>query len=186
MLRSSERSGNHWVRHWVRRWVLRPVVTTVAVLYFLIDAVVLGMIRPFAAWVGGWPIFARVARWVAGLGPYPTLVLLLVPLAILEPAKPLGLYLMGIGHVLEGVVVIGAAEVLKITLVERLFHMSRDKLLTIPAFAWGYVRVVRWLDWLKALPAWQAVLRAWRRVTEAARRLARAVRGWVWRFAKKG
>ncbi|MBP2314763.1 hypothetical protein [Azospirillum soli] len=182
MLRSSERSEKHWVRH----WVLRPVVTTVAVLYFLIDAVVFGVIRPFAAWVGSWPVFARVARWVAGLGPYPTLVLFLVPLVVLEPAKPLGLYLMGTGHALEGVVVIGTAEVLKITLVERLFHMSRDKLLTIPAFAWGYVRVVRWLDWLKALPAWQAVLRAWRRVAEAARSLTRAVRGWAWRFAKKG
>lgn len=182
MLQSSEKPVTRWVKH----WVLRPVVTTVAVLYFLIDAVVFGVIRPFAAWIGRWPVFAWVARRVAGLGPYPTLALFVVPLVVLEPAKPLGLYLMGTGHALEGAVVIGIAEVLKITLVERLFHMSKDKLLTIPAFAWAYVRVVRWLDWLKALPAWQAVLRAWRRVAEAARGMVRTLRGWVWRFAKKG
>ena len=170
----------------VKHWLLRPVVSAAALLYFLIDLVVFGAIRPFAAWVGGWRIFSWVARWVAGLGPYPTLALFVIPLVVLEPAKPVGVYLIGTGHAVDGVLVIGIAEVLKITLVERLFRMSRDKLLTIPAFAWVYVRVVRWVGWLKAQPAWQAMLRVARRVKEGARSMARTLREWAWRLAKKG
>ena len=40
-----------------------------------------------------------------------------------------------------------------------MFQMNRDKLMSIPAFAWVYNWVVPWLDYLRALPAWQAVLK---------------------------
>jgi hypothetical protein len=36
------------------------------------------------------------------LGPYPTLVLFLVPVMILEPVKPVGAYLIATGHWLPG------------------------------------------------------------------------------------
>jgi len=170
----------------LRRWVLRPLLTVVAVLYFFIDALVLQAIRPLAAWIGRLRIFARVTAWISRLGPYPTLALFVVPLAVLEPAKPVGLYLMGTGHAMEGVAVIGVAELLKVTLVERLFRISKDKLLTIPAFAWCYVRVVRWLDWLTALPPWRAVKRMAARVRDMARNILRTLRIWVRRVAKKG
>ena len=32
----------------------------------------------------------------------------------------------------------GLLEVLKITIVERIFHIGRDKLMTVNAFAWAY------------------------------------------------
>lgn len=178
---------------WVRRGLLRPLLSVAAVLYFLLDALVFAALRPVVAWIGRLRIFARLNAWIARLGPYPTLVLFVVPLAVLEPLKPLGLYLMGTGHALEGGLIIAGAEILKITLVERLFRISRDKLLTIPAFAWCYVRVVRWLDWLNTLPPWVAVKRVAARVREAARGMVRAVRGWfravrgwVLRMANKG
>jgi hypothetical protein len=38
-------------------------------------------------------IFYALAAWLASLGPYPTLVLFLVPVIILEPFKPVGAYL---------------------------------------------------------------------------------------------
>jgi hypothetical protein len=37
-----------------------------------------------------------------------------------------------------GLIVLGVAELLKLVLIERLFGISRDKLMSIPAFAWGY------------------------------------------------
>ncbi|CAO3419309.1 hypothetical protein [Azospirillum doebereinerae] len=162
----------------ILRRVLRPVVTVLALAYFLIDALVYWVVRPFAGWIGRLRVFARVAGWAAGLRPYPALALVLLPLAILEPAKPVAAWLFATGRPWPALLVLGGAELAKLTLVERLFHLTRPKLLTIPWFAWVYVRAVRWLDWLKALPPWQAVLRAARRLREAGRRVAARVKAW--------
>ena len=67
---------------------------------------------------------------VTSLGPYPSL-------ALLEPAKPLSAYLIGTGHFFAGAAVFIAAEVQKLTVVERLFQLNKKKLLSIPLFAWG-------------------------------------------------
>jgi hypothetical protein len=103
-------------------------------------------------------------------------VLFLIPIAIFEPVKPVGLYLIGTGHVIGGILFLGIGELLKIITVERLFHRSKDKLMAIRAFAVVYLFVVRWLDWLKALPAWQAVLRRVEQVKALARRITVLVR----------
>jgi len=80
----------------------------------------------------------RARRWAVSLRPYPALALLAVPVIILEPAKPLAGYLMGIGHFGAGAITFVTAEVLKLTFVEQLFQLNRKKLLSIPAFALGY------------------------------------------------
>lgn len=167
----------------LRRVVLRPLVTAAALVYFLIDAVALEALRPLAAWIGRQRFAERLAARIRRLGPYPTLALFLIPLVVLEPLKPVGLYLMGTGHPVQGILLLGAVELVKVTLVERLFHIGKDKLLTIPAFAWCYVRVVRWLAWLTALPPWLAakrvVGRVVGRVREAIRPAQAVVRGWA-------
>lgn len=89
--------------------------------------------------------------------PYPTLALFLVPLVLLEPIKPFSAYIIASGHIIFGVLVLGLGEVLKITIVERIFHIGRDKLMTIKAFAWIYNFASEWLTWLQALPPWQSV-----------------------------
>jgi hypothetical protein len=48
-------------------------------------------------------------------------------------------------------------EVLKITIVERIFYIGREKLMTIKAFAWIFNFVSGWLTWIKTFPPWQAV-----------------------------
>lgn len=165
--------------------VLSPIASLVAILYFLIDAIFLSIIRPIAITIGKLPIFNSVREWLTSLGRYPTLALFLVPVAVLEPAKPLGAYLMAKGHIFYGVGIIAVAEILKITIVERLFHFSRDKLMTIPAFAWGYNWVMVWLAYVQAQPLWQAasaqlaklkiVVRDWKNY--AARLLRRSTSG---------
>jgi len=49
-----------------------------------------------------------------------------------------------------------AAEVLKLTVVERLFQLNKKKLLSIPAFAWGYAYWRRMMDFLESTKAWRA------------------------------
>jgi len=57
------------------------------------------------------------------------------------------------------------------------------KLLTIPAFAWAYHWIVQWLDYLKSLPAWQAVMRRVHAIQLIASRITKAIKSWasVWR-----
>jgi hypothetical protein len=162
------------VRRAVRR-VLTPVVVVVATLYFLIDALFLWFVRPIANWLGGLRILEGVRDRIRSLGPYPTLALFLVPLIILEPVKPVALYLLGTGHYVSSMLVLVIGEVLKITLVERLFHLGRDKLMSIPAFAWAYQFVMRWLGYLQSLPPWQAVLRRYQAIKARGRLIAAAV-----------
>jgi hypothetical protein len=148
--------------------MLMPIVAFVAILYFAVDAFFLSVVRPFAARLSRSPLFAFLAARLGKLGPYATLALFLVPVVVLEPIKPIALIMMGSGHVTTGLLVIIFGEILKVTLVERLFHVSRDKLMSIPAFAWSYGIVKRSLTFLWSQPAWQLVVRN----VDAARSLA--------------
>jgi len=87
------------------------------------------------------------------------LALFLIPVVILEPVKPLSAYLIATGQIVTGVVLLVCGELLKITIIERIFHIARPQLMTITAFAWTYNFVVGWLVWLQALPPWQAIKR---------------------------
>jgi hypothetical protein len=68
-------------------------------------------------------------------------------------------------------------ERVKITIVERIFHAGRDKLMTIPAFAWAYARIMALRTYLETLAVWQAMSRAVRVVKERGRRLLVFARG---------
>jgi hypothetical protein len=120
------------------RKALKPVVIAFAALYFLIDAIFFSLFKPLGNWLGKLPIFARLGSWVRSLGPYPTLALFVIPFVVLEPIKPVGLYLIASGRVIDGTLLIGVGEVAKITIVERLFQVGRDKLMTISIFARCY------------------------------------------------
>jgi len=50
-----------------------------------------------------------------------------------------------------------SGELVKLVLVERLFNLTRDKLLRIPAFAWAYRNYQAAKAWLEATEAWQII-----------------------------
>ena len=58
-----------------------------------------------------------------------------------------------------------AGEILKLMLVERLFCLSRDKLMSIPAFAWLYFKYSAAKDCIISMKAWQ-VVRRWSLVAQ--------------------
>ncbi len=147
-----------------------------AVLYFLLDVLFLTFIRPIVRALAKLGLFDRVARAIGSLGPYTTLALFVVPLIVLEPAKPLGLYFMAQGHAIRGIIVIAGGELLKIVIVERIYHIGQPKLMTIPLFARTHDFVAGWADWLKALPPWQAVTRRFRTTVAWCRAVARRIR----------
>jgi hypothetical protein len=131
-------------------------VFVIAIIYFAVDGVFLYLTRPIAAWIAKQKLLERVRLWVTSLRPYPSLALFAVPVILLEPAKPLSAYLIGTGHFFAGAVVFIAAEVLKLTVVERLFHLNKKKLLSIRTFAWGYGYWRRVFNYLESTEAWRA------------------------------
>ena len=58
-----------------------------------------------------------------------------------------------------GIFVLVVGEILKLMLVERLFGISRDKLMSIPSFAWAYWKYRIAKDWIVSAEAWQTVRR---------------------------
>src|ERR1700686_4716087 len=145
-----------------------PVFVLVT-LYFVVDGVFSPITRPITLWLAQKKLFERVRLWIISLGPYSSLALFALPVIILEPAKPLAGYLMGTGHFFAGAVTFITAEVLKLTFVERLFQLNRKKLLSIPAFAWGYRYWRHMMDVVESIEVWKAS----RRLAKNARRILR-------------
>lgn len=158
------------------RRILAPFVMVAAVLYFLVDAIFLSFIRPISRALARLGLFNKLTRVIESLGPYTTLALFVVPVAVLEPAKPIGLWLIAEGHYVHGVIVIAGAELLKITIVERIYHIGKPKLMTIAVFARVHDFATGWLDWFKAMPAWQAVTHQFQSIVKWSRSLLRAIR----------
>ena len=93
-----------------------------------------------------------VRRYIERLGPRPSLFLLAVPLAIVEPLKLVAVVIFGSGHWLTGTLFMLAAGLF---FVERLFKVVKRKLLTLPWFARAWTWFVAVRDkayrWLLAL-----------------------------------
>jgi len=141
----------------ILKTIFELFVIVVAAVYFVIDALALSILKPLLRKVTNLKLFKFIALWIASLGPYPTLALFVVPLTLLEPIKPFSAYLIASGHYMFGMLSLILGEIIKITIVERIFHIGRDKLMTIRAFARIYNFVSGWLIWFQALPPWQAV-----------------------------
>src|SRR3954464_8903381 len=117
-----------------RRVLTLPLVVLATILV-LVDDLFRSIVKPAAAWLAGLKPFRRLEALIAGLPPYPTLALFLIPMAIIWPIKLYALYLIGLGHVGQGMAAFVVAKVVGVGLAERLFAISRDKLLSIGWFA---------------------------------------------------
>ncbi|WP_229169327.1 hypothetical protein [Bradyrhizobium altum] len=74
-------------------------------------------------------------RSIEGLGAYPSLLLLVLPTATVEPLKLAAVAVAGNGHWVTGTAMIAACYAFSLLVVERLFVIVKPKLLTIPWFA---------------------------------------------------
>ena len=127
----------------------------IAGIYFLVDAIFFTLFKPVLRRLADYWVFESVRTWIVSLRPYPALALFIVPVILLEPVKPVAAYLTATGHIAGGLMVFIVGELLKLLLIERLFSVSRDKLMSIPAFAWCYDKFCQGQDWVVALQAWQ-------------------------------
>jgi hypothetical protein len=167
----------------LRRALTLPLFA-LAALYFLLDGLFGLVVLPVVRRIGRLSPFGRLAAWLRTLPPYAALVILLVPLALVEPPKAWAIYLMATGHLVTGIVIIVTAYVLEIVIPERLFHVCRAQLLSIGWFARAYA-VVSWMR--DSLFQWLASTAAWRLAGTASSRLAsRALALWRRLVSRRG
>jgi len=99
-------------------------------------------------------IWTPLRRWVQNLGPYASLAVVGVPLAIVEPLKLVAAVVAGTGHWLTGTITIACAYLVSLFFVERLFVIAKPKLLTLRWFAAGW-------NWFVALRGKALALIRW-------------------------
>jgi hypothetical protein len=83
-----------------------------------------------------------VRRRLQKLGPYQSMALLFVPLALVEPLKIVALFVAGEGHWLSGTGMLVGAYAVSILFVERLFRIVKPKLMMLHWFAQSWTRLV--------------------------------------------
>jgi len=147
--------------------ILKPVIFVIAAVYIGVDAVFFAVAKPVADWVSKLRILDGLAAWIVSLRPYPTLALFMVPAIVLEPIKPFAAYMVATGHLKVALTTLVVGEILKLVILERLFSISRDKLILIPAFGWTYRNFCQMKNWLEATETWQAA-RHWSKVAQNA------------------
>src|SRR3954468_21274361 len=150
------------IRRRIRRLLTLPLVL-VAVVLVLFDDLFRPWVKAAVARLARLPLWRWIESRIERLPPYATLALFLIPIAIIEPLKVYALYLMGSGHVIAGILTFVVAKIMGVGLAERLFAISRDKLLSIGWFAWCFDRAVALKDtvhdWVTQSPAWALAMR---------------------------
>ena len=108
------------------------------------------------------PSLLYLRRVIRRLGPYASLALLALPLAIVEPMKLVAVVVCGAGHWMTGTFVLIGAYALSIFFVERLFKLVKPQLLKLRWFAtvWTWFVGVRRQLWLWLLAKWTRARKA--------------------------
>src|SRR6185295_12978638 len=130
------------------RRVLKPLWILLA-LVFLFEAWLWEHLRPVVGWIVNliaWKkLQARFAAAIEHLGPYPTLLVFLVPIALLFPLKLLGLWMLAHGSWLGAMAVLATAKVISMGVTAFIFGVTRPKLLQMPWFRAFYELMLAWL-----------------------------------------
>lgn len=145
--------------HVLGRILLLPVRLVVTVLVIL-DEMVRPLYRPVSRWFARLALIRRAEALIARLPPYAVLVVLVVPLIGVEPLKILGVYWMGTGRFVPGLLLLGFAYAASFLVVERIYEAGHAQLFRIRWFAvvMGYVIRIRdaVLGWARDTAVWRA------------------------------
>ncbi|MCL2715778.1 MAG: hypothetical protein FWD68_14665 [Alphaproteobacteria bacterium] len=137
-----------------RRRLLLPLWVVLAV-FFLIEAWLWDHLEPIVARVVALIPLAALKRWLAlrvgALSPALTLIVFVVPAILLFPLKLAGLWFISHGRWIAATFTVVAAKLFGLGVTAFLFDITRDKLLRMPWFKWGYDSVLRLREMATAL-----------------------------------
>ena len=137
--------------------ILKPISYVLAALYLCVDFIFAGIAKPISNWIARRFEMRKLRSWIRSLPPYPCLALFSVPVILLEPVKFVAAYIAATGNFIIAAITFASGELLKLVLVERLFDLTREKLMKIPAFAWLYGHYVQAREWIEQSETWRAV-----------------------------
>ncbi len=84
-------------------------------------------------------------RWIERLPPYPSLLIVAAPLAVVEPLKLATIFIAGAGHWITSGLLVLFAYAVSLFVTHWLFAIVKPKLLTLPWFARAWaVSVATW------------------------------------------
>jgi hypothetical protein len=139
------------------RQILKLIAYIAAAIYFIADVLFVSVARPISRWLAANFPMPRIRDWIKSLSPYPCLALFSVPVILLEPVKMIAAYMAATGQFVLAAATFVVGELLKLVLVERLFELTKTKLLKIPAFAWAYSHYARAKAWVAQTEAFRAI-----------------------------
>lgn len=161
-----------------RRGIQSPVAAVMAA-YYLLTAIVSPIIKPIVRGLVKLRLIQTLRERIDRLGPYPSLLLLAVPVVVIEPLKIGALAILGSGRIVLGTISLIASHGLSLIIIERLFEAVKPKLLTMRWFAvtWGWFADLRdqILAWLHSTWAWSIVLRVRDTARAAAAKIVMAI-----------
>jgi hypothetical protein len=102
------------------------------------------------AWLGRFPIVARLEALISRLPPYAALAVFALPTAILLPVKLVAMWLLAKGQVATATAAFVAAKIASTALVARIFVLTRPSLMRIGWFARAYTWFMPWKERLFA------------------------------------
>jgi hypothetical protein len=155
--------------------ILKPISYVLAAIYLCVDFIFAGMARPISNWIARHFEMQRLRGWIRSLPPYPSLALFSVPVILLEPVKFVAAYVAATGNFIVALFTFAFGELLKLVLIERLFDLTREKLMKISAFAWIYGHYVQAREWILQSEAWRAIRSMSRLAVE---RIRNRIRTW--------
>ena len=167
-------SGDVWLAP--LRAVGRVLLSIVLILWTLLDVLLFPLFRPLFAWLSSLRLFEWIGSLFNRLPPYVALLIFAIPFIVIEPLKGFALYWFGIGHYIQGALLLVLAHGGSILIVERLYHAMHVPLMRIGWFR----RLMSWLDGLRrAVLDWARATDLWRSAAGLAQTVRAAVRGWV-------
>ena len=136
------------------RRALKPLWILLA-LVFLFEAWLWEHLRPLVGWIVDFIAWEKLKRRLAAaiehLPPYPTLLIFLIPVALLFPLKLLGLWMLAHGSWLGAMAVLAIAKMMSVGVTAFIFDVTKPKLLQLGWFRWFYQHMLVWLDKAHAL-----------------------------------
>jgi hypothetical protein len=137
----------------MRRW-LKPLWIFLAIL-FLIEAWLWDQLEPIVARIVAWIPWRRLkallARLIARLSPTATLVVFLVPVAVIVPIKAVGLWFVAEGYWMLAAGMLLLAKLAGLGTTAFVFDACRDKLLQLVWFRLLYESLIALRDWAHAM-----------------------------------
>ena len=165
----------------------RPLLILLAIV-FLIEAWLWSHLEPIVEWIVARIPLRRVKARIAGgirkLPPVATLIVFIVPAALLFPFELLGLWLLAHKYWVAASAVLALAKLVGLAVTAFVFEATKPKLLQMAWFRWLYEHVLAWLDWARDLVApIRRRIKRWLRVFRP-KRAGRALR-LLWRIRRR-